>query len=116
MRMTEIADVRLSTWNIADRQPEVWAREHLHLGPSVDMHLAASMESVPHIIKSARLMSRLCKLKDHWKSIFETGTPSLGYVNSAIDTMISQCEALMARFFTKDCQFPSQNPRQAEVY
>jgi hypothetical protein len=69
------------------------------------------------IQRKARLIARLCKLKDHWKSIFETGTPSLGYVNSAIDTMISQCEALMARFFTKDCQFPPKTQgRQKEVY
>jgi hypothetical protein len=53
---------------------------------------------------------RLCKLKDHWKSIFETGAPSPSYVESAIDTMVNQCEALIARFFTKNCTAPAHTP------
>lgn len=47
----------------------------------------------------------MCKLKDHWKSIFDAGAPSPVYVESAIDTMLSQAEALVARYFTKEGTF-----------
>ncbi|ORX37541.1 hypothetical protein BD324DRAFT_622303 [Kockovaella imperatae] len=69
-------------------EAESWARGHLDFAPLVDMHLALSFE--------------LCKLKDHWRALFQSHSPAPRYVESAIDLLVSQCDALLARWFNKD--------------
>ncbi|RSH84056.1 hypothetical protein EHS25_005301 [Saitozyma podzolica] len=72
--------------------PEVWARSHLHLGPSVDMHIAASMA--------------LCKLKDHWGALCEYKQPEMTYLLLAVETITKQCDALIAKWFNQQAPQP----------
>jgi hypothetical protein len=71
-----------------DVQPEIWSREHLHLGPSVDMHISASMQ--------------LCKLKDHWGEVCESKCSDPGYLELAIETLTTQCDAMITKWFNKE--------------
>ncbi|WWD22922.1 hypothetical protein CI109_107417 [Kwoniella shandongensis] len=71
---------------------DTWARDHLYLGPSVDMHLASSIE--------------LCKIKDQWRAICETNISSISYFDAALDSMSAQCEALLAKWWRKDAPPP----------
>ncbi|ORY22181.1 hypothetical protein BCR39DRAFT_552054 [Naematelia encephala] len=72
--------------------PEVWARNHLHLGPSVDMHIAASIQ--------------LCKLKDYWGSVCESKSPDPAYIDLAIETLTAQCDSLVAKWFSEEAPPP----------
>ncbi|GMK58677.1 hypothetical protein CspeluHIS016_0601190 [Cutaneotrichosporon spelunceum] len=74
--------------------PEIWARGHLHLGHSVDMHIAASIQ--------------LCKLKDHWGSLHKS--PHHGYLGVAIETLTAQSEAMITKWFSTECPPPCFNP------
>lgn len=67
--------------------PEVWARDHLYLGRSVDMHIAASIQ--------------LCKLKDEWGALCERA-PEPALLEVAIDTLTTQAENLVAKWFNRD--------------
>lgn len=72
--------------------PEVWSRQHLHLGPSVDMHISASIQ--------------LCKLKDHWGEVCESKCSDPAYLELAIETLITQCDALIHKWFNKEAPPP----------
>nr|XP_019043747.1 hypothetical protein I302_08328 [Kwoniella bestiolae CBS 10118]OCF22677.1 hypothetical protein I302_08328 [Kwoniella bestiolae CBS 10118] len=69
-----------------------WAREHTYLGPSVDVHLASSIE--------------LCKLKDQWRAICDSSFQSLAYNDAALESVHAQCEALLSRYWRKDAPPP----------
>ncbi|BEI99236.1 hypothetical protein CcaverHIS631_0402790 [Cutaneotrichosporon cavernicola] len=73
--------------------PEIWARGHQHLGPSVDMHIAASLQ--------------LCKLKDHWGSLHKS--PHHGYLGVAIETLTAQSEAMINKYFSNESPPPCFN-------
>ncbi|WRT69909.1 uncharacterized protein IL334_006900 [Kwoniella shivajii] len=65
-----------------------WAREHTYLGPSVDVHLASSIE--------------LCRLKDQWRAICESTFHSSAYSETALENIHAQCEALLRRYWRKE--------------
>ncbi|WWD04399.1 hypothetical protein V865_002468 [Kwoniella europaea PYCC6329] len=65
-----------------------WAREHVYLGPSVDLHLASSIE--------------LCRLKDQWRAICDSTFQSLAYNDAALESVHAQCEALLSRYWRKE--------------
>lgn len=67
--------------------PEVWAREHMYLGRSVDMHIAASIQ--------------LCKLKDEWGALCERA-PEPALLEVAIDTLTTQAENLVSKWFNRE--------------
>ncbi|KAK8844525.1 hypothetical protein IAR55_006371 [Kwoniella newhampshirensis] len=93
IRLNHLMDVSDPAISLADRyQAYTWARDHLYLGPSVDMHLASSIE--------------LCKLKDQWRAICQTNIGSLAYFDAALDSMNSQGEALLAKWWRKDAPPP----------
>nr|XP_019009527.1 uncharacterized protein I206_06176 [Kwoniella pini CBS 10737]OCF48308.1 hypothetical protein I206_06176 [Kwoniella pini CBS 10737] len=68
--------------------PANWAREHTYIGPSVDVHLASSIE--------------LCKLKDQWRAICDSTTQSSAYNDAALDSVLAQSEALLCRYWRKE--------------
>jgi hypothetical protein len=45
---------------------------------------------------------RLCKLKDQWAAICEPRVPSSAYYDAVLDNIRSQCESLLAKWFTKE--------------
>lgn len=55
------------------------------------MHIAASIQ--------------LCKLKDHWGALIEMKTPDHVYLDLAIETLTIQCESMINKFFSKECEF-----------
>lgn len=71
--------------------PEAWAREHAHLAPTPDMHLACSIQ--------------LCRLKDSWIAAFEqAGQPSSTFMQSTIDAYVDQLNALWIKWFDPNGQ------------
>lgn len=44
IRLNDHSDVSAIVPCAANSEPEIWARGHLHLGPSVDMHIASSIQ------------------------------------------------------------------------
>ncbi|OCF38974.1 hypothetical protein I317_07229 [Kwoniella heveanensis CBS 569] len=74
------------------KDADSWARDHLYLGPSVDMHLASSIE--------------LCKLKDQWRAICESDVSFSAYTDAALESVHAQCEASVRKWWTKQLPPP----------
>ena len=86
-------------------KPEIWARSHLYLGPSVDMHVAASIQWV-FLLRylegfAIPLTLRLCKLKDYWGGVCESKPEDSSYSELAIETLTAQCDLLIAKWFSE---------------
>ncbi|WVR07895.1 hypothetical protein IAU60_004938 [Kwoniella sp. DSM 27419] len=80
------------TWQCLFCFDRSWARQHLYLGESVDMHLAFSVE--------------LCKLKDQWRAICESGITSPAYCDAVLESVHAQCEALLIKWWPKEVSPP----------
>ncbi|WVF68288.1 hypothetical protein IAT40_003053 [Kwoniella sp. CBS 6097] len=74
------------------KDADSWARDHLYLGPTVDMHLASSIE--------------LCKLKDQWRAICESDVTFSAYSDAALESVHAQCEASVRKWWTKELPPP----------
>ncbi|KAL1407903.1 hypothetical protein Q8F55_007339 [Vanrija albida] len=77
------------------RDPEIWAREHLHLGHTVDMHIACSIQ--------------FCQLDDHWVELCELKDANPEYLEHATETLARQLDAFENKWFNKNALPPGFN-------
>ncbi|RSH94939.1 hypothetical protein EHS25_000023 [Saitozyma podzolica] len=71
---------------------ESWAKEHLHLGVPVDMHLAHTHERA--------------RLGDHWRSYLTSGEISPAYREAIVADMIGRVEANLAKWSNANAPLP----------
>lgn len=49
----------------------------------------------------------LCKLKDHWGEVCESKCSDPGYLDLAIETLTTQGDAMIHKWFSKECEYES---------
>ena len=68
----------------------------------VSWHHSRHAPSVFHRVSYAALHplnNRLCKIKDHWWGMFDSHTPSKEFVESTIETIMVELDALWVKWF-----------------